>query len=94
MKHHKNNLIYVSLISILLLIGQLTVLVHAEQHPFHESHESCDVFVAAEQTDSTLAINNIDLPVIKNDAPHICFIISKLSISLSVYQARAPPFFS
>lgn len=82
------------MISILLLIGQLTVLVHAEQHPFHESHESCDVFVAAEQTDSTLAINNIDLPVIKNDAPHICFIISKLSISLSVYQARAPPFFS
>ena len=70
------------------------MLVHAEEHPFHESHESCDVFVAAEQTDSTLAINNIDLPVIKNDAPHICFIISELSISLSVYQARAPPFFS
>ncbi|NOQ79082.1 MAG: hypothetical protein GQ546_06745 [Gammaproteobacteria bacterium] len=94
MKHHKNNLIYVSLISILLLIGQLAVLVHAEEHPFHESHESCDVFVAAEQTDSTLAINNIDLPVIKNDVSHICFIISELSISLSVYQARAPPFFS
>ena len=94
MKNHKNNLIYISLISILLLIGQLSVLINAEEHPFHESHKSCDVFVAAEQTDSTLALNNIDWPVIKNDAPDICFIIAKLSISLSVYQARAPPFFS
>ncbi|MCN4144238.1 MAG: hypothetical protein LC437_03950 [Thiohalomonas sp.] len=72
----------------------MAVLVHAEEHPFHESHESCVVFVAAEQTDSTLVLNNIDLPVIKNDVPDICFIISELSISLSVYQARAPPFFS
>ena len=94
MNHHKNNLIYISLISILLLVGQLGVLIHAEEHPFHHSHVSCDVFVAAEQTDTTLVLNNIDLPVIKNDAPDICFIISKLSISLSVYQARAPPFFS
>ena len=94
MKHHKNNLIYTSLISILLLIGQLGVLVHAEEHPFHNSHESCKVFAAVEQTDSALVINNIDLPVIKNDAPDICFIISELSVSLSVYQARAPPFFS
>jgi len=94
MNHYKNNLLYVSLISILLLIGQLSVLIHAEKHPFHDSHESCEVFVTAEQTDSTLAINNTDLPVIKNNAPDICFIISELSISLSVYQARAPPFFS
>lgn len=94
MNHYKNNLLYISLISILLLIGQLGVLVHAEEHPFHDSHESCKVFVAAEQTDSTLAINYIDLPAIKNDAPDICFIISELSSSLSVYQARAPPFFS
>jgi len=77
-----------------LLFGQLSVLIHAEEHPFHESHESCDVFVAAEQTDSTLVINSINLLVIKNDAPDICFIISELSVSQSVYHARAPPFFS
>jgi len=94
MKHYKINLIHISLISILLLFGQLSVLIHAEVHPFHESHESCDVFVAAEQTDSTLVINKIDLPVIKNNADDIYSIISALSISLSIYQVRAPPFFS
>ncbi len=94
MKHCKINLIYISLISILLLVGQLSVLIHAEEHPFHESHESCDDFVVSEHTDSTLTSYNVDLPAIKNDAPDICFIISELSISLNVYQARDPPFFS
>jgi len=82
------------LLSLFFLIGQLSALVHAEEHPFHDSQQSCEVFVAAEQTDSTLVINSIDLLVIKNDAPDICFIISELSVSLNAYQARAPPFFS
>jgi hypothetical protein len=94
MKYHKNNLIYSSLISLFLLIGQLSALVHAEEHPFHDSQQSCKVFVSAEQTDSALVINSIDLLVIKNEAPDIGFIISELSVSLNVYQARAPPFFS
>ena len=78
----------------LLLVGQWGMLLHAEEHPFHDTHESCGVFVAAEKNDSTLVQYNIDLPVIKNDVPDICFIISELSITLSVYQSRAPPFFS
>ncbi len=94
MKLHNKNLVYISLISILLLFGQWGMLIHAEEHPFHEPHESCDVFIAAEQTDSTLAINHINLPVIANDVLRICFIVAKLSVSLSAYQARAPPFFS
>jgi len=94
MKHHRNNLILSSLISILLLIGQLGVLVHAVEHPFHDSHKSCDVFVAAEQVDSNLASAQVDLPTIKDDLTDVCIIISKLSTSLSVYQARAPPLFS
>lgn len=94
MKHPGNNLIYTFLISTLLLFGQLGVLVHAEEHPFHDSQESCGVFVAAEQTDSSLAINTTDLPVLTNDAADLCFIISELSASLRVYQARAPPFVS
>ncbi|MCW8932127.1 MAG: DUF2607 family protein [Gammaproteobacteria bacterium] len=94
MKRHRNNLLYSLLISILLLIGQLSVLVHAEEHPFHDSHESCGVFVAAEHVDSTLDSGQITLPAIINDTADVCFIISKLSASLSVYQARAPPFYS
>ncbi len=94
MKLHKKNLVYISLISILLLFGQWGMLIHAEEHPFHEPHESCNVFVAAEQSDTTLVINHIDLPVIANDVLCIGFIIPELSASLSVYQARAPPFFS
>ncbi|MCP3850687.1 MAG: hypothetical protein GY694_10695 [Gammaproteobacteria bacterium] len=77
-----------------MLIGQMSVIVHAQEHPFHDSQHSCEVFVAAEQTDSTLVVNSIDLLVIKNDTPDIFFIISELSVSQSVYHARAPPFFS
>ena len=94
MKHHKYIIIYTSLLSILLLIGQLGALVHAEEHPFHDPHESCEVFVSSEQTDTALVINNIDLPVIRYNAQDICCIISELPVSLSVYQARAPPFLS
>lgn len=94
MKYHKHIKIYTLLLSILLLIGQMGILVHAEEHPFHDSHESCEVFVSAEQTDTALVINNIHLPVITYDSLDVCCIISELPVSLSVYQARAPPFLS
>jgi len=94
MKHYSNNLIFSSLIRILLLIGQLGVLAHAVEHPFHNPIESCDVFIAAEQVDGDLASGQINLPAIKDDLTDVCIIISELSISRSIYQARAPPFFS
>lgn len=94
MKYHKYITIYTSLLCILLLIGQLAVLVHAEEHPFHDAHESCEVFISAGQSDTALVINNIDLPIIRHDASDVCYIISELPVSLSVYQARDPPFLS
>lgn len=94
MKHHKYIKIYILLLSILLLIGQVGILVHAEEHPFHDSHESCEVFVSAEQTDTALVINNIDLPVITHDTLDVYCINSNFPVSLRVYQARAPPFLS
>jgi len=94
MKHQKYRIIYTFLLSIFLFIGQSATLVHAEEHPFHDAHESCEVFISAEHTDSTLVVSGYGLPVFKNDAPDIIFIISDLPVSLSVYWARAPPYLS
>lgn len=94
MKYHKYIILYASLLSLLLLIGQFSVLVHAEEHLFHDAHESCEVFASVEQTDSTLLISSINLPVFNYDPADISFIIFALAVSQNVYQARAPPFLS
>ncbi|MCU7940445.1 MAG: DUF2607 family protein [gamma proteobacterium symbiont of Bathyaustriella thionipta] len=83
-----------SVLSILLLMGQMSILVHAEAHPFHEQNEHCHAFVAAEQTDNTLVAPDINLPVIQTDALDVCFTPYNLSVIQRVYQARAPPFLS
>ncbi|MCU7800317.1 MAG: DUF2607 family protein [gamma proteobacterium symbiont of Lucinoma myriamae] len=94
MRRYNNNLILLSALSILLLIGQMSILIHTEAHPFHDQHEHCAAFVSAEQTDNALVTPIINLPAIKNDALSIYFTYYNLSISQSVYQARAPPFLS
>ena len=91
---HDNNLKFTFLISFLLLIGQFAMLVHAEKHPFHDSQESCKVFIAAEQSDSMLIVDAIHLPVVNNFLPYFHLIVSAPVVSPNFYQARAPPFFS
>ncbi len=94
MKKHNNNLKFTFLISLLLLIGQFAMLVHAEKHPFHDSQELCKIFVAAEKSDSMLIVDTINLPIVNNYLLYFHLILSNPFFSPDFYQARAPPFIS
>lgn len=83
------------LLAFLLLFfnAQLSVAVHAVEHPFHNHVASCDVFMAAEQQQAlpTLEVVTLILPQSVEQA-----VFHQTSVELFFfphYQTRAPPFF-
>ncbi len=83
----------IALLSILLLIGQLSVLIHAVEHPFHDHDESCDIFISSEQSSDNLLINSLELPIVNNHSLVINTTTALFTTLELVYHARAPPFF-
>ncbi|WP_428086651.1 DUF2607 family protein [Candidatus Thioglobus sp.] len=89
--HH----IHIALISILLLIGQFSVLIHSVEHPFHDQEQSCQVFLQCENSDKGLVSSAIQLPILASSTLPVSQIVSVWLSSLqSAYSARAPPFSS
>jgi len=95
MKRYKQNkFIYSAFLSLCLLLGQWTVLVHAQEHPFHDAHHSCDIFIAAEQIDANSAVVT-SVPVLSGQSVvTIRVVVSVASLSFDFYQPRAPPVLS
>ena len=40
----------ITLISLILLIGQYAALAHSVEHPFHEASQACEVYLALEHS--------------------------------------------
>jgi len=80
------------MVSILLLIGQLGVLYHSVDHPFHTHDHSCQVFLQFESTGNGLTSSELQLPTLLTHVQFIPQIINIwLSLPPSIYYARAPP---
>ncbi len=88
------NEIQVLLISIALLISQLSILIHSAEHPFHNADQSCRIFISLEQSEESLIAAEIDLSVL----PKAVFFnpdqLTSVAPSASrVFDSRAPPAF-
>lgn len=95
MKQHTRYHGFFSLLLVMfLLAGQFAVIVHAEEHPFHDAQHSCEIFLAAEQADGVAAIVADSVPLSRAIGPDIRLAFPSLSILSNAYQARAPPFLS
>ena len=83
----------VFLLAFALYMGQLAAIVHAAEHPFHETAPSCQIFVSHEQHDESLNGDTIRLPVLtKQTYPVSCIDTDFPLFSSVVYLSRAPPF--
>jgi hypothetical protein len=80
------------LTGILLIVGQLMVVVHSVEHPFHKADALCAVYQHTEQ-------HHMDVAVVKNVIETIFFQIQQVLVvqvaDFSVfkyhYHPRAPP---
>lgn len=81
-----------ALISILLLIGQLGVLFHSVEHPFHTQDQSCEIFLQCEKSGNGLISPDLQFPILVSHVQPILQIVSIwLSLPQLAYSARAPP---
>ncbi|MBV1914067.1 MAG: hypothetical protein KUG72_01700 [Pseudomonadales bacterium] len=88
-KHVK---IHLTLISILMLVGQLGVLAHSVEHPFHAQDESCQIFLQCEKSGDGLV--SLSFPLLletRQTQPASQMVDVWLALSLTPYSARAPP---
>lgn len=79
------------LFSILFVIAQVGVLVHAAEHAHHQAQTSCAWFLSAEHHVLQPA-DAITFHCEKISAPITCDAVFSVSLPLSLpYQTRAPP---
>jgi len=83
--------IHILLICSLLLIGQFGVLIHSIEHPFHISEQSCQTFITLEQSDDSLAFDNLLLVIKAINIPVIIAFVELSLLTQTVYHSRAPP---
>ena len=84
--------VHLTLISILMLIGQLGVLAHSVEHPFHAQDESCQIFLQCEKSGDGLVSLSFSLPLEARQTQPVSPMVGVwLSLSLIPYSARAPP---
>jgi hypothetical protein len=84
--------IHIALISILLLIGQFSVLTHSVEHPFHAQDHSCQIFLQCDKSGNGLISYDLQLPILaSNTLPTSQIVNSWLPAPQSAYNARAPP---
>jgi len=84
--------IHLTLISILMLVGQLGVFAHSAEHPFHVQDESCQVFLQCEKSGDGPVSFSFPLPLETRQAQPVSQIaVVWLSLPLTPYSARAPP---
>jgi hypothetical protein len=82
----------IALLCIVLLIGRFGVLIHSVEHPFHLSEQSCEVFLALEQSANGLFSDVFQLPILTIHDPVISVIVEFFSRVQTAYRTRAPPF--
>ncbi len=87
--------IRIALISLLLLIGQFSVLIHSVEHPHHVQELSCQVYLQCEKSGNGLLFDGVQLPSQASNTLVVSRIISVwLSYPHRSYLSRAPPLFS
>ena len=73
-------------------MGQLNVLTHSVEHPFHTPDQSCQIFLQLEKSGNGLIFAGLQLvPLIKNTSSSPGIFTLRLSFLQTVYFARAPP---
>lgn len=93
MINRKHIQLHTILLSILLFSGQMSVLVHATEHPFHDSDHLCESFLLAEKSANGLVCDALALTALTTmvapaaEVANLCF-----SCLQTAYYARAPPF--
>ena len=84
--------IQTALIIVIFLMGHISVLLHATEHPFHNEVESCQTFTALEKSKNALIsdCSTVDQLVASfNKPPNSTSLI--FSITSNTYHIRAPP---
>lgn len=80
------------LISIALLLGQFAALVHSVEHPFHETTDSCQVYLALEHSkDGLVSGCGATVNPIAHSNHQVVFTALLLSYTQTLYSIRAPP---
>lgn len=86
------NQLHVALLGILLFGGQMSVLVHATEHPFHSDDDLCESFLLAEKLDDgpvsaePALISAVTGVAIAPEITSLCIFSLQ-----TAYFARAPP---
>ena len=92
-KQVRSQIHFLLLVSILLLIGQLGIISHSVDHPFHAQDESCQLFLQCEKLgDSAVSLELQELLVLSETLATIPRINTFLSAPSSGFLARAPPY--
>ncbi|AXS84819.1 hypothetical protein D0851_18440 [Marinobacter sp. Arc7-DN-1] len=95
MKNCKYVRIHIIVISILLLIGQLSVLCHSAEHQFHAPDKSCQIFLQLEKSGNGLIFSDLRLMSLVKNIPLTPRITTlRIPFLQAMYFARAPPFSS
>jgi len=82
----------IALISLFMLMGQLTVLTHSVEHPFHTDDPSCQLSLHCEKSSNGLTPLNLQAPTLPSAyllVGSICTL--QLFFLKTAYSARAPP---
>ena len=83
-----------ALISILLLIGQFSVLSHSVEHSFHAQDQSCEIFIQCETSGNGLISPALQFLILASNSLYLAQLVSSWLPSVqSAYYARGPPSF-
>lgn len=80
------------LTAILLMAGQLMVVIHSAEHPFHAADALCDVYQHAEQHHANVAVVNTAVETVSFQVQQIQFASDAEATPFKYYHLpRAPP---
>lgn len=93
MTQQKHFLFALALTSI-MLIGQIAVLSHSVEHPFHADEESCQIFLHCQQSANGLISADASINHFSDHQAYVVTTTTQAQPALNAtYFARAPPSF-
>ena len=80
------------LTGILLIVGQLMVVVHSAEHPFHTADAQCAVYQHAEQNHANIVVVNTNVETVSFQVHQALLVQTAYTTRFnSYYLPRAPP---
>jgi len=93
MINRQHILISIVLISIFMLMGQMAVLAHSVEHPFHTPDQSCQITLHCEKSGNGVVSLNLSLPVLSDFNLLVARVTTlPLFFLKTACCARSPPF--